>query len=809
MSGPSVPGGVPPQVVSPPPAAPRAPTRLRRLLAPPPTGWASVVALFAMLVIAGLAMDAPHLAQYGPSGASQTAFLPLTLALSGLVGAVLARTPLPTTIAHLLGALIGVSVLLIGWGAAISDAATLAGQLRDVNASAARLFQDAVINRGRTSETIGFLMVIGAIGWTTGQFAAYNLVRRGLVAPAIVAVGTVVIIIALAPTVQPDLMYPYLVAITGLSLFLVLRANLTHQQASWRRRHIVGGAGVGRSFLRGGAAVAIVALLAASFLGVNAVVAPLSQPLTNMNEPLVGVVSFLSSLLNAGTTGTDAANGEFGDVATIEDTWHQRGGTLFTASIDDDGLYYWRGGTYVDFDGTRWSNDGPDTPTGQTRRVPAEGDLLAGSVDAIAANPATTRQVTFTVTSEDLKSTLLAPALPMTATKESLVILNGANGPLRRIGLPRPLGQGESYTVVSWVPLTDDDGLTQARLANAQSDDQEAWLAPYKAQPGPDVLSPSALAVATRLVNDLPKDQRDAYHIAARYESWFSGSAPPFDSDKARFSYATDIADKCSPDLNVVDCLLKIKVGFCQHYATAMTLFLRSQNIPARYVQGYLPGKPLGDGQWEIPASAAHAWVEVWFPDIGWVAFDPTPGLDGQQRTADLPPGDPFATPAPTDAVGPDQSVVPSLEPSPSPSPQPSADSQVVPPPPQAGPDLPLPLLLLLLLAILLAILAVLVVLFLRRVPGRDPDALYRAIAALAARTGRGPRPAQTAYEFTASLSRSVPAVQDDLRAVADAKVEAQYGGRAADGDRIEALLASFRRVRRALYALFLSRGRR
>jgi protein-glutamine gamma-glutamyltransferase len=55
----------------------------------------------------------------------------------------------------------------------------------------------------------------------------------------------------------------------------------------------------------------------------------------------------------------------------------------------------------------------------------------------------------------------------------------------------------------------------------------------------------------------------------------------------------------------------------------------RSQGIPARVATGYAPGEynPF-TGLYDVRASDAHAWVEVYFPGHGWSAFDPTPGDD-------------------------------------------------------------------------------------------------------------------------------------------------------------------------------------
>ena len=67
------------------------------------------------------------------------------------------------------------------------------------------------------------------------------------------------------------------------------------------------------------------------------------------------------------------------------------------------------------------------------------------------------------------------------------------------------------------------------------------------------------------------------------------------------------------------------KRGYCQHFAGAMALMLRFLGIPARVAGGFTSGKRDGDS-WVVTDHNAHAWVEVWFPGYGWLAFDPTPG---------------------------------------------------------------------------------------------------------------------------------------------------------------------------------------
>lgn len=76
---------------------------------------------------------------------------------------------------------------------------------------------------------------------------------------------------------------------------------------------------------------------------------------------------------------------------------------------------------------------------------------------------------------------------------------------------------------------------------------------------------------------------------------------------------------------SVDDFLFNTREGFCEHYAGALTFTLRAAGIPARVVAGYQGGdfNPI-TGHWTVYQYNAHAWVEAWFPDSGWVQLDPT-----------------------------------------------------------------------------------------------------------------------------------------------------------------------------------------
>ena len=92
-----------------------------------------------------------------------------------------------------------------------------------------------------------------------------------------------------------------------------------------------------------------------------------------------------------------------------------------------------------------------------------------------------------------------------------------------------------------------------------------------------------------------------------------------------RFTYTLNLTGKPGDD-PLAHFLFETRAGHCEYFASAMTIMLRTLGIPAREVNGFLPGEynDLG-GDYIVRASDAHSWVEVYFPGNEWQIFDPTP----------------------------------------------------------------------------------------------------------------------------------------------------------------------------------------
>jgi len=72
--------------------------------------------------------------------------------------------------------------------------------------------------------------------------------------------------------------------------------------------------------------------------------------------------------------------------------------------------------------------------------------------------------------------------------------------------------------------------------------------------------------------------------------------------------------------------LFTSKSGYCTYFASSMAVLLRSLGIPTRYVEGFTLDyqSKLFKNDFEVPASNAHAWCEVYFEGVGWIPFEPT-----------------------------------------------------------------------------------------------------------------------------------------------------------------------------------------
>lgn len=139
----------------------------------------------------------------------------------------------------------------------------------------------------------------------------------------------------------------------------------------------------------------------------------------------------------------------------------------------------------------------------------------------------------------------------------------------------------------------------------------------------------------TQLPENLPRRVTDlAAEITAPYDNWYD-KAKAIEQYLKGPEFTYDTADVPFPDVDedyVDQFLFESKTGYCDNFSTAMVVLLRSVGIPARWVKGYSSGELVdteegGIGVYELKNSHAHSWPEVYFPEVGWVPFEPTKGF--------------------------------------------------------------------------------------------------------------------------------------------------------------------------------------
>jgi len=141
----------------------------------------------------------------------------------------------------------------------------------------------------------------------------------------------------------------------------------------------------------------------------------------------------------------------------------------------------------------------------------------------------------------------------------------------------------------------------------------------------PNDLPAEVVDLATRLTSGKQSNYERALAIYDYFQTPANG-----------FLYTLDTAP--ADGRSAIVQFLATKRGFCQQYAAATALMMRAVNIPARVVVGFTHAAPTNSGTFTVTTADAHAWVEVYFPNIGWIPFDTTPlsGIDAG-RAVPLP----------------------------------------------------------------------------------------------------------------------------------------------------------------------------
>jgi Transglutaminase-like superfamily/Domain of unknown function (DUF4129) len=773
-------------------AAPRPAPTLASLPLRPAEGWLTLLATIVMvMVLGGSLQDASWTLNANDPNVNFLPWVGLIGVLWGFFGAKVGWGRWRT---HLLGALIaGLILPLIVGGIALGpdahvgwDPYGLAQRLVKTLDVTRKVWSDLVIQgRPTTSEWNHYHLVFGTIVWGAGMLAGYSVFGHRRPLDAVVVVG-LAILANMALTQHEQL--TLIVLFSGAALLLLIRTHVFEEELTWARRKIGDPATVGQLYLRGGAAFVTVAIAGSVLLTASASSAPLQGLWSDLPRHLQGLQQLLQQIGPPGGDPRGLGIVGFGENATTGGLWQPSNNTAFRAQLNPGETkdVKWRAGTYAEYTRFGWKWGGPQ------------------NVDDVAARdiqPNPLGEPTMAVGRRDFRAriipdayredTILAPNLLQWVDRTSRVITIGNAGDFVSVESNDSLN---SYNISAMVPVLQDvqGGITEARLRQAGTTYPSGLPALYTSLPK-DAIGPNATEMLNAIKASVPQtpgiDPTNPYDLARTMERYLASPDHfQYDSD-----VRAEMRQQCG-DASTVECFATMKRGYCEYYASAMAVLLRASNIPARVAYGFLPGKRGSDNLEVVMASSAHWWVEVYFPDTGWVEFDPTGQVGQPQPIPSGSVGPPTAKPtgiAPTFAER-DQTAPPARTPGGSTSGN------------GAGPFIAI--------AAILAIgILALAYAALRRTPTKPmhPDKAWGSMARLAARLGLGPRPSQTVYEYAGALGDEVPAVRIELTTLARAKVEVAYGKRDLAPERLRRIAEAYQRLRLALIGLLFRRGLR
>ena len=760
-----------------------------RLQAAPAEGWISLILVAILAVTVAWSLDDSKLVLGRGAWTDFLAWVALGGVVAGFLGA---RVRWNRPLAHLIGATFAALIVPLIVGSIIDPSLSPAAKFQTTADHTLEAVLDFAV-RGliQTRETAHYVLVLGLLCWANGQFAASSVFRHGRPIGPIIVLGTV--LVANMSTTQHDQIW-FLVLFSLAALLLLTRLHALDERATWIRRRIGDPATVGSLYLRGGSVFIAVAIFGSLVLTTAAHSAPLASFWDDARPALVDVSQWLQRIIPGAPDARSLGVPSFGQQVAIGGIWFSSDDPaleIFRTPGNADHVY-WRATTYDKFTLNGWTaSDALSAPR------PAGAPILDGTADSIIEGTIRTAQSFRIVPQSNVLKVAFSPIDPISIDHDTTLTTTGDGGFFQSLGIAARV----PYTVTAKVQdiLDKPGGLTGNRLAAAGTDYPPEISARYLDVPV-GAMGPAADALLA--------------HVLAKVKA--SGRETPFDlateivselRDPAVYTYKTDVSGVCDRDSSIVECFARAKQGYCEHYASTMAILLRKAGVPARLVEGFLPGKlDVATGLETIRTSAAHAWVEVYFPKIGWYFFDPTGG--GLANVDPLPAGKevpiPTATPRPSLAV-------------------PSGDGR-------DGPDLtgrrssgPLvggttdgvngsstPAFIAISIVLLLVVLIAGFTAYRRGPRGTTtPEGVYASVSGLAGRFGFGPRPNQTTFEYATALGDVLPGIRPELQTVAAARVEVAYGRRDLDEDRLRALRESYRRLRVALLRLAFRRGDR
>ncbi len=484
--------------------------------------------------------------------------------------------------------------------------ASLSGRLRQALSVilSGQPLEDAILFQ------FGFLLLF----WLIGLFSGCALTRFASPGGAVVPAGATLLVLQLFDP-HRDRGVLFMAVYLFLALFLLGRMNYASRRAEWKNRRVLSSSeartDINVTILGGAFLLVLAAWIAPISERSNPLLSEWRQNLAKRWEENAGVSNVIAGL----ETAQEIAVYQFYDRSMALGLETNTSNTVLfrvqTAGVGNQKRYYWRVRSY-----DVYTNEGWETGPVNLRNISASSHSLN-----LPGYAGVNAEFEFNVEAAAIGA-LVTPPRPIWVSRPVTLNYFPAGDALEPLFFETrdPILRGEKYTVHA---ILIEPTEKQLRAAGENYPD---WVIERYLQLPPD-LPPAIPELARQVAADAPTpyDKAQAITRYLRSEITYTTSVPPTPAGRDTLAWF----------------LFDHKAGFCNYYATAEVVMLRSLGIPARLAVGFAEGIFQPPGWYIVRENNAHAWPEVYFPGVGWVEFEPT----ASQPELTRPSGEPTPPP--------------------------------------------------------------------------------------------------------------------------------------------------------------------
>lgn len=464
---------------------------------------------------------------------------------------------------------------------------------------------DAAMSNNASADNYVFIFEISFVLWWICFLGMWSIMRFGYVWRVVVPAGLVMVINAYY---APRPIISLLAIFSVLAFFLLVRTNLSENQLRWRDHNVQVSPDLGWDFVRTGLTYTIVVLTVAWLLPGLGRNTQIRQLLAPINEQWEETSQDLNRLYQGLNRREESAGSSFGRSLTLGG--ERDVGDRLIFNVQTSASRYWRAVTYDTFDGRGWINTGATEAS-----LEAEQQAPVGAWSERSP-------LTQTISLMDSTGSVVfgAPDIVSISLPVKVLVEAAPVRPLAETSLGEGMPEAVEFSMVR-ARETLDVGDVYTIVSNATAVTEKAMRSAGTDYP---------LEIVDRYVQ-LPEGFSP--RVAELAHSLTLSATTPYDAARAIEAYLRTIPynDLIAAPANDVDpleyFLFDIREGYCDYYASSMAMMLRVLGIPARTASGYAEG--LFDEEtmrYYVTERDAHTWVEVFFPGLGWVEFEPTAG---------------------------------------------------------------------------------------------------------------------------------------------------------------------------------------